>query len=359
MRFLPPEVERDLGLTPYLWLAFSIPFLINPFIDRRPLSEILVTPVAWLLFLVLYLSGFWRNGPPLLANVAAMTLLGVIFAPVNPGAVCFFIFAAGHAAWTGPPRHALAVIGVILAVISLTVLAFGLPFPFWLIASAFSATVGGAYVQFAQVSQANDRLRVAQQEVERLAKVAERERIARDLHDVLGHALSVVVLKAELAAKLLGRDADAAAREIGDVERISRDALREVRATVAGYRASLAGEVARAEEALRAAGVAFDAKLARPCLNPVQESVLALALREGVTNVVRHSGARACRVRLEEDGHRACLMIEDDGRGHDDAGEGSGLAGMRERVAALGGTLDRWSEEGTRLRIILPMEAPT
>jgi len=218
--------------------------------------------------------------------------------------------------------------------------------------------IGGINIHFAEVTRKNAKLRLAHEEVGRLAKVAERERIARDLHDLLGHTLSVIVLKSELAEKLFDRDPQRAALEIRDVQRISREALHEVRAAVTGYHSTIEAELVRAREALAAAGVTFESTVDVLPLAPTQEGVLALAIREAVTNVVRHAGARTCRLRLAREGSAARLEIEDDGRGGQSP-EGVGLHSMRERVLALGGALERTGSGGTLLRIIMPTgEAP-
>jgi two-component system sensor histidine kinase DesK len=202
---------------------------------------------------------------------------------------------------------------------------------------------------------------MAHEEIEALAAVAERERIARDLHDVLGHTLSVIVLKAELAGRLLarGEDTSRAAQEIADVERTARSALAEVRETIGGYRArGLPAEMDAARNALTAAGVRFEVEGAPAAgtLRPAEETVLALALREAVTNVVRHAQAQTCRLRFTVQNGRHSLAIEDDGQ-HTALQEGNGLRGMRERVESLGGTVQLEREHGTRLLIELPVAA--
>jgi two-component system sensor histidine kinase DesK len=198
---------------------------------------------------------------------------------------------------------------------------------------------------------------MAQQEVERIAKLAERERIARDLHDLLGHTLSVVVLKSELARKLMSRDPARAAQEMAEVERISRQGLAEVREAITGYRtAGLAAEIAHVRETLTAAGI--DATIeARPvALAAAQESALSLALREAVTNVIRHSAARQCHIRFYSQDGSALMEVQDDGNGAT-APFGNGLNGMRERIQALGGRLLRDTRQGTTLRISVPLKA--
>jgi two-component system sensor histidine kinase DesK len=185
--------------------------------------------------------------------------------------------------------------------------------------------------------------------------VAERERIARDLHDVLGHTLSVIVLKSELATRLAPIDPARASVEIADVERIARESLSELREAVAGYRAvGLAAEVERARSVLETAGVRVECQLGEMRLPPRYEGVVTMAIREGVTNIVRHAGASSCRLSLAQTPRECRLELADDGRGGAGA-EGFGLAGMRERVEGLGGTLVREIASGTRLILTLPL----
>ena len=193
-----------------------------------------------------------------------------------------------------------------------------------------------------------------QREQERLAAEAERERIARDLHDLLGHTLSVIVLKSELASRLAERAPAQAAAEIREVERISREALQEVRAAVRGYQGSgLTAELARAKVALDTAGVTLRVGGPLPELPREVEATAALLLREAVTNVVRHARAHEVQVAVEAGPRGYLLEIRDDGVGGQ-APEGSGLTGMRERVRAIGGTLERDGRGGTRLRAQFP-----
>jgi two-component system sensor histidine kinase DesK len=197
-------------------------------------------------------------------------------------------------------------------------------------------------------------LRLSQEEVRQLAKVAERERISRDLHDLLGHTLSVITLKAELAARLVGRDPARAESEIRGVEQVSRAALAQVREAVAGMQSrGLAGELEHARVALKAAAVELAADTAPPDLPPAAEAALAMVLRESVTNVIRHAEARHCRVSFRSEPESILLEVHDDGRG-DGLVEGGGIAGMRSRLAAAGGRLEINTDEGTRVRAWMP-----
>jgi len=352
MRLLPDDPET--GWTPYAWLIYLTPFLVWPAAQQT-------SPLGWALntaglavFLGLYFWGHWQQGRKVLWAAGGILLLGIVFAPWNPGAGTFFIYAASFIADAGSPRFAWSLLGVMLAVLALETSLVHLSPYTWAPAAVFSLLIGGICIHAAEVRRANARLRMAQDEVERLAKTAERERIARDLHDLLGHTLSVITLKAELAGKLVERDPERAGREIREVERISREALREVRSAVAGYRSEgLQAELGRARLALESAGLRWEYFAQPVALDPGAESVFALALREAVTNVVRHAGAGTCRITLEQTGEETRLEVRDDGRGGS-APEGIGLASMRERVEGLGGRLERRAETGTSLLIVLP-----
>jgi two-component system sensor histidine kinase DesK len=200
-------------------------------------------------------------------------------------------------------------------------------------------------------------LQLSHDEVRRLAATAERERIGRDLHDLLGHTLSLITLKLELSRKLIDRDTDAARREIGEAERVARHALAEVRSAVTGFRAAdLAAELASARLLLESSGVVFDYECPPP-LGADLERPLALVLREAATNIARHADATQARIDFGREDGCLRMRIVDNGRGGID-GEGNGLAGIRERVGALGGSVAIASPRGgTTLDIQVPLPA--
>ncbi|MES2392882.1 MAG: sensor histidine kinase [Acidobacteriota bacterium] len=347
------------------WLVYLVFFFIEPMLRHSARYWMQCLGIA-AIFLVLYLGFLYstetRSKVPL---IAGMWLLGIATLPFNGGAAAFLIYSAAllpfalpSAAWT---FAGLAFIAGTFAIeawqIHFNIFNTGLDVFFILV-------VGGSNIFFAQKQRADCKLRMAHEEIEALAALAERERIARDLHDVLGHTLSVIVLKAELANRLLQQSnlaepsAQRAAIEIADVERTARTALSEVREAIGGYRSrGLAAEIETARRALDAAGVNLIADIApsqTSQLSPAEETVLALALREAVTNIVRHAKAKTCRLRFVTENRRRRLLVEDDGE-HPLTREGNGLRGMRERVEALGGTVSLSRNQGTHLLIELPL----
>ncbi|HEX3583337.1 MAG TPA: sensor histidine kinase [Thermoanaerobaculia bacterium] len=354
MRLLPKD--EPLGWTPYAWTIYVFFFLLGPVMAHVGATVWALTLLTLVVFLALYFRGWWVDGREMALIVVAMTLLGVVWMPFNPGSGTFFIYAAAFAPYIGSARTSIIAITLIeattVAIAMLTHLS--LINAVWPI--VFVILIGATNMHHASAERSNARLRLAHDEIAHLAKVAERERIARDLHDLLGHTLSLIVLKSELAAKLAERDIERARAEIRDVERISRDALAEVRAAVGGFRSEgLQGEIDRAREALRAGNIALEATIDEIPLPPAREAVLALAIREGVTNIIRHAYARRCTIALSRTADGDHLLIADDGRGTS-ANFGNGLSGMRERVLSLGGTLTLERAGGTRLKIDLPAD---
>jgi len=351
MKLLP----KDQDWTGYAWLVYLVSFLIVPFLFAVPAWQRVAAVLGTLAALPLYFWGYWLSGRRVLWVVGGFTLLGGLFAPINPAASTMFIFAATYLTRIGEPSEAFPYLGILLAIEALESWLLHLSPAFWIPAMFFSSLLGSVIIQMVQRRRLTDKLLAAQAESEHLAKVAERERIARDLHDLLGHTLSVIVLKSELASRLTASDPARAAEEIRDVERISREALTQVRAAVRGYRsAGFDGELREAMRALEAAGIQVETMVEPPPLSPAQETVFAMALREAVTNVVRHAHATVCRLTLRRVGRFCEMVVADNGQGGA-LDEGSGLSGMRERVEALGGALQRDGSHGTELRIRVPV----
>jgi two-component system sensor histidine kinase DesK len=363
--FLPDDPE--IGWMPYLWLLYLGFFTIDPlFRDAAPWKwPALAAVVA--VFLPLYFRGYWaRSGRETLGVVGAITLLGVVYLPFNYSAWGLFIYAGCYLGYGFRPLRAFLYLLGICALVVAEGLVLDLPVWVWLAGATMTGIIGASNIHFAEVRRKNQHLKAAREEVERLAKTAERERIARDLHDLLGHTLTVIAVKSELAVKLAERDPERSRREIREVHEISRQTLAEVRRAVRGYRgagAGLAAELEGVRRTLLSAGVAVEVAAAPGELErlgrragPEREAALVLALREAVTNVLRHAGAATCRIAVAEADGRIRLEMSDDGRGGE-APEGAGLAGMRERVEALGGAVARDGARGTRLLVELPLPA--
>jgi two-component system sensor histidine kinase DesK len=346
----------------WIWFAYTGFIFIEPIVEpswHRWLIALASLAVFVVIFTI-YVRAVDCGSRLVYWMIAATFALGLITFPWNGGASTFFVYTAAFLPFS--VRSTKRVLFLFL-VESLCILAESHLFYHGL-ANGFFAIfllliVGGSNIFFAEQRRAENRLHAAQEENIALAAVAERERIARDLHDVLGHTLSVIVLKAELAGRLIERDPQRAATEIGDVERTARTALAEVREAIGGYRArGLAAEIETARRTLDAAGVKLTVEnnMGNSKLAATEETVLALALREAVTNIVRHAQAKNCRLRFVSENGQRRLLIEDDGE-HTLVREGNGLRGMRERIEALGGSLRLERERGTRLFIELPLRA--
>lgn len=353
MRVLPKDEE--IGILPYFYLIYLVYIPLYAFQAKLGRLQWALGLLGLVLFLVLYFWGHWVKGTQLLVVITLIALLGLVSVPINVGACAYFIYAAAFAGKVKDSSYAMRVIGILLLGLAAEALVFHLPGWAWIPSAVFTAFVGVVNIHRAERYREHAKLRMAQEEVEHMAQIAERERISRDLHDVLGHTLSVIVLKSELASKLADKNPQKAAEEIRDVERISRDALAQVRTTVRGYQSrSLSAEINQAKSALAAARVQVQCDLSPLSVPATHEGVLALALREAVTNVIRHARATSCNLSLRQDNGACRLEIKDNGCG--ELGfEGVGLSGMRTRVEALGGTLQRDVASGTRLIITLPM----
>jgi len=349
--------ESDEGWTAYLWLIYLAFFFVEWFFRPVGAVEFALAGVSLLAFLVLYFSARRRRGPAALAHVTAIAALGLAWTPFNAGASVLFIYAASFAYRVGPPSQSTIVVLGIAAMAGL-VAWFGQPvFYYWLPGVFVSLIIGAANIHFGERERHNAELRRSQAEVRRLARLAERERIARDLHDVLGHTLSLITVKSALAEKLLSSDPERARSELQSIEQTARGALAEVRLTISGlHEQSLDEAIEQVAASLRAAGIHLHLER-DPDLHPAPQvqAMLALVLREAVTNILCHAGARNCLIVIARQGDGMRLEIADDGS----AGfkpEGSGIQGMRARIESLGGEFDLKAGKGTRIIARLPAD---
>jgi two-component system sensor histidine kinase DesK len=342
----------------YIWLAYSIFFFSEP-IFRHSVRYWIECLAIYAIFLAMYVAlDVVEVTAVKLSLIGGFAVLGVATLPFNSGASTFFLYTAcllPFALRSIPLLAACVCLDFVLLVgegslLQYNFLSYAIPAFFLLVGAASNTWI-------ARQKWMNNKLAMAQEEIVQLAAVAERERIARDLHDVLGHTLSVIVLKAELAGRLMERDPMRAAAEIADVESTARSALAEVREAIGGYRAKgLLAEIALAKRTLETAGVrmTYEETVERQAIGASEETVLSLAVREAVTNIVRHAEATECRIALtiSRDGFHS-LLVEDNGL-KKIRREGNGLRGMRERVEAMDGRFLVTSEGGTRLQVELP-----
>ncbi|UWP78753.1 sensor histidine kinase [Dactylosporangium fulvum] len=357
---MPDTRRRPMARFFWLWAAVWLFYMAGP------IAEAWQNPVPWergvglasaLAFCGVYLQSF------LAARAATKRTRGGML-PLREAVVRLAVMVALTVALTLVAGESGLTSLVYVGVIAV----FTLPAPFaWpvVLAGAVAAFVlprmvpgwdGGIDLTFAvmvaalavwgvtRVVQRNAQLAEAREEITQLAIAAERNRFARDLHDLLGHSLTVVSVKSELAGRLVQLAPERAEAELADIQRLVREALVDVRAAVAGYREmSLANELASARSALDAAGIEADVPLNGEAVDPRRQELFAWVVREGVTNVVRHSEAKHCWIRLA----RNTVEISDDGRGPAEAtGQGHGLAGLRERLDAAGCTLTVGRREG-------------
>jgi len=343
----PTQVGRLGPLFAGIWLFFLLDPLAEGWKHRDEVRGMLGI-VATVLFAAFYMALWGRarhvRGRLMLGDaplsfsapyLGGLTVLGAaMVACLGETGLACTVYIAVAAVMVLPIARAIAVAALLIAaslVLSVTQdwggqigLVFGIT----------AATV--AIFGMRTVTRRNLALLEAEQENARLAVDNERNRFARDLHDILGHSLTVITVKAELAQRLLDADPARARAELADLERLSRDALADVRRAVSGYRElTLPGELARAREALAAAGIEPRLPQSTDDVPSELRELFAWTVREGVTNVIRHSGARRCEIVLTP----TSAEIRDDGRGPGATTGGSGLTGLRERSAAVGATL--------------------
>ncbi len=351
MRSMPFVILFNLG-----WL------FLYPVLARMPfMSVILPTLISLPVFLYLHLCTYFYGGPSTvrLRYIAAIFVLGFAMVPFNLSCLGYLIFGFFSASFNLSTRNATRVIiGVIVAYIAEMAL-LGHSLETMLYGGLPAVLLGISAVYTAYTTQQQAHLRRSTEEIMRLATLAERERIGRDLHDLLGHTLSVVALKSELARKLIDRDLDGARREISEVERVARDALSQVRKAVSGIRTTaLSAELLAATALLEAQGLTVRCETEHVKLPHDSETALALSLREAATNIRRHSGASGVTIRVKKEPTAVVVEVADDGRGGRIV-PGNGLTGMRERLGSVGGTLSLTPNEngGTLLRASVPAAA--
>jgi two-component system sensor histidine kinase DesK len=351
MRYMPFVILFNLA-----WVFFW------PVIARQSfLHVILPTLISVPFFVHLHLCTYFTGGG---ADVRRRYIFGIVLLAYavsyfNFAALGYLIFSFFSVAFSTTMRGAVLWIGATIAGYLVEVALLGADIQTLLSVALPAVLLGISAVYTAYTTLQQAKIRRSAEEITRLATLAERERIGRDLHDLLGHTLSVVALKSELARKLIDRDLDAARAEIGEVERVARDALSQVRNAVSGIRSTaIAAELQAAISLLEAQGVKVKCETERVKLPHDRETALALSLREATTNIRRHASASGVTIRLRQDSGNVLMEVLDNGRGGRIV-PGNGLNGMRERLGNVGGTLslEPLHDGGTRLFVSIPAAA--
>lgn len=362
----PSRIARTIWAAVWLWpLLVPIQTLV-----AGKVSPIAPAAVGLAAYLVLYLycvsAGFGNmSRPPTARQLAALfvfTALGLGLAAAYAGQsagwliLSLYVGAAG-ASMVQPPLAFVWVVGATVVEVLLAVLHHVNAGDIW--SNAFSTFMGCVLVLVVkQLIGYNHRLRQAQAELARAAVAEERLRFSRDLHELLGHTLTLIVVKAQVVRRLAEQEPAAAAAAAVDIEQIGRQALTEVREAVTGYRErAFATELDGARSAMADAGIEVSVETVGTPLPPVADSVFGWAVREGATNVIRHSGARHCAIVVRREGDAASLEIRDDGRGGKPSATGNGLHGLRERLAAAGGTLSAAPAPGGGFALVATLPA--
>jgi two-component system sensor histidine kinase DesK len=342
-----------------LFLGFPLRVMLHDGLGTAHVVAVLAALVA---FVAVYLRVMVAPRDPrqVTASIAAMAVLALAVALDDTAEwATMFVYVSAAAGLRLRPPAVQWCIGAATAATAALSFGNGYPHGDSVAYVIYAVAVGALLRGYARLVSLNRDLHAARDEIARLAVGEERLRFARDLHDLLGHSLSVIALKSELARRVLSTDAARADREVHDIEKVSRDALVEVREAVSGYRRmTLAAELQGAEAALGAAGIDAEVTRAAVSFSPEVETVLAWAVREGTTNVIRHSGARRCAIRVHAGLSDAGVEIVDDGaRAEEERSGGSGLTGLEERVRRLAGRLEagRRPEGGFRLAIDVPV----
>lgn len=367
--------------TRVLWMSFGLAYLvIYPVSDllgdasvvRKVLIAAALAASVGVVVLIAVWNMPWTPGTPrkVWVALACLTVMSVLFPlTISQDFAAMPLYLAIGFAMTVPvrlvPRFVLATAALQL-VIALAVHAPGFTVA---VLTLGTFMLGMMLAAFRRSRMLVVELHEARREVARLAATDERVRIARDLHDLLGHTLSLIVLKSEVAARVIDRDAAAGIREVKDIESVARQALTDVREAVSGYRQrDLITELDNARGVLAAAAIEATVTTTGGPLPDQLDGLFGWAVREGITNVVRHSRATACTIAVRRCEGVAALEITDNGPGTGaGAGHGNGLTGLGERVAAAGGRVTAGpaaedsattAASGWRLALTIPAGMP-
>jgi two-component system sensor histidine kinase DesK len=368
---LPRNVNEQ--FSPYVWLIYLPLFFTPVIIFHDEPMDLVWTALASIAFLGLYFHAYWVKSRYLIYHIVVIALMGTLIAFITPTACTLFIYAGAFCSRLKPIKYAVTVLAALLVWIVFISWFFSFEMFFYQPALIFTLIVGILNIYQNVLHQNKLELILSRKETQRLAQVAERERIARDLHDLIGHTFSVITLKADLAGRLLDKgldkDLEKARTEIKQLENISRDALSQVREVVSGYRTSdLLSELANAKNVFGSVDIDFYYQFENIDeqqieLDNTSNKELAIVLRELVTNIIKHAKATQVSAIITHENGKIVLAMQDDGQGFENfQHKGFGLKGIEERAQKLKGFVSiktGGDYTGTLSKIGLPMSKQT
>lgn len=342
----------------WVYLINLVFFIIPLFTVRFESWQYLAMALALAIFLFCYFWAYRCNRSEMHKPIVGIVAIASLITPVNPGAIAFFAYAGFFIGYACRLKRYLLLMALLILLLVLLYFLFEIKWNLFLLMGA-PIVLGVSLL--GRVEQAKQRYRMAERqsadEIKQLATMVERERIGRDLHDILGHTLSSIILKADLAEKLLARQQTAAAQQqLNELSTIARDALSQVRQSVSGFKhQGLTAEVAKLLSRLRDAGFQVELHGEIPQLDSRRETTLILALTELVTNIMRHSQGDSCQLSFITSDQHVQLALADNGK-VTAWQEGNGLTGLRERLSAIGASLTLQQDQGFSAIIDLPLK---
>ena len=342
----------------WVYLVNLVFYLIPIFVTDMQPWQILLSLAAIVPFVYCYFWAYRSTSSQAHLPILAMITIAIVVTPINTGSLSLFTFAGFFIGFFYPLKKALPAFVALIAVLAL--LNSGLSFEHY-----YWVTYGAGLIAGVGLFGVAERKRVehkcqqqkSQAEIQQLATMLERERIARDLHDIMGHSLSSISLKAELAEKLIANNQIAqASQQLTELNSIARDSLSQIRQTVSGYKhKGLAASVTQLCQTLRDKGLSISLLGEIPKLEPELETQLILSLTELCSNIVRHSKGSSCELHFEQTSTELRIMISDDGCPRK-IKQGNGLTGINERLAEFKGALSWSLSPECRFTISLPMQ---
>jgi len=347
---------------PLVWQVFIVFYFIRFIIAPLPFEGMWLSILMLLIFWLAYFWGFHQTDNKRVLAAIVMIICGIIAAPYNWGASTFFYFASFFLSYSLEVKQATLAILTLLVVITGAYLVYSLPiYNFYLPAFVVSLFLGAMGMYERQKKHYIDQLIYSQAEVKRIAAVAERERIGRDLHDVLGHTLTTITLKSSVAKKMLenGRT-ERVFDEVDAIEHTSRDAIRALQSVVTNYQ-----DVPLQDELNHLVSLLEQMEIKVKLTNTINHKIdgeightLSMIMRESVTNIIRHAQATHCEINISEEAKMIVYQISNNGDPVKNITFGNGLKGIKKRVMMLGGQMNFESIDQTHLTIHLPKMSP-